>query len=725
MTTRWTAGTALISVLVLGLALLILARPAVAERVDVTPLPPVTDVDGFAGTCYAYYYEPGDRPFLPLTYNAGGRHDRVDFRWDALINGYEGYDSLVNDEWAAGIDLIGILMATPASFRQPGCDPTTQLGTEAGIVPGARPPGWYIPEVGRAKVLAPAVSDPGACPPAGLYNTWTVGNFNGNHWAEFVYNTVVHYRDRVKHWEIWNEVEWDWFWLGTEAEYAQLLKVGYQAVKAADPDATVLFAGLHYWADPTYFERVLDILNDDPTAPDNDHFFDVMSVHLYSRASTTHDVVNQIRGRMNVYVPGHPIWLTETGVPVYDGAYPGLRSQYSATEVEAAGYLIQSYANAIAAGVGRYHWFRVHDDVMDEHFGLTHDENYLRPSYVAYQVATTYLISPTFVTRAPTGSNVRVTLWGTPRGKVSALWNKSPVTGVYTLPAALPTATFVDRQGVTRTVTATNVLTGTAEYTVYTATLPGATARVVSDPDDYFIGGDPLIIVESETVNRPPTSTVRPLPETTSTLTFTVTWEGWDNQSGIWLYDVQSRDGASGEWADWQHSTTVTSSQFAGQQGHTYYFRARATDRVGNREAWPEEPQAYTTLNPSATLAISVGTFFADENRNGRWDDPITGTGSILFEEITLTQVSLRLLDGTGNDVFTPIVTSPWVYTATMYYIGRPYHVWATSAGDAYMRVLPVTATWSTSGKVFTRTYDVLGLWPTERIYLPFVLRDR
>ncbi|MCP4537570.1 MAG: hypothetical protein GY832_10520 [Chloroflexi bacterium] len=729
MKITWMRRT-VVAVLLLGCALtltlmLVLAQPAVAEPADVTPLPPVTNVDGFASVCYAYYYEPGNRPFLPLTHDAGARHDRVDFRWDALINGYGGYDSLVDDEWAAGIDLIGILMATPEDFRKPGCPLAAGLASETKMASGERPPGWYAPEVGRAKTLAPAASDPGACPPAGLYNTWTVGDFNGNHWAEFVYNTVVRYQDRVKQWEMWNEVEWDWFWLGSEAEYAQLLKVGYQAVKAADPDATVLFAGLHYWADPTYFERVLDILNDDPTAPDNNYFFDVMSVHLYSRASTTYDVVNQIRSRMMVYVPDRPIWLTETGVPVYDGDYPGVRSEYSATEVEAAAYLIQSYANAIAADVGRYHWFRVHDDVMSEHFGLTHDENYFRPAYIAYQVAATYLVSPTFVTRVPDGSNMRVTLWGTPRGKVSVLWNDNTATSVYTLPAVLPTATFVDRLGVTRIVIATNILPGTLEYHVYTTTLPGATAhRPYPNENDYIIGGDPFIIIESETLNEPPTSTVHSLPAMTTTLALTVTWEGWDNESGVWLYDIQLRDGASGEWTDWQPSTTVTSSQFTGEHGHTYYFRSRATDRVGNREAWPDEPQAHVTLDLTATLQISIGTFFADENRNGVWDDSILNGSTVIFEEITLTQVSLHLLDGTGHDVFTPVVTRPWAFTTTIYYADRPYRLRTVSTDGEYVRTLPITITWSGGGEAYTYTYNVLGLYLVERIYLPLVLRN-
>ncbi|MDY7079826.1 MAG: hypothetical protein SXV54_23325 [Chloroflexota bacterium] len=720
---EWTARHVVVFLLALGFALGLLfllsfTQPAVAEPVSITPLPPVTGVDGFAGVCYAHYYGPGNRPFLPLTYDAGARHDRVDFRWDTIVDrGYEeGYDPLVNDEWAAGIDLIGILIATPANLRRPGCDPAVWSGTES---PGRQPPNWYVPEIGGVNSSAPAASDPGACPPAGLYNPWTVGNFNGNHWAEFVYDTVVRYQDKVKYWEMWNEAEWDWFWLGSDAEYAQLLKVGYQATKAACPDCTVLFAGLHYWADPTFFERVLDILNDDSTAPDNNYFFDVMSVHLYSRSSNTYDVVNQIRNRMELYVPDHPIWLTETGVPVYDGAYPGIRTEYSATEAEAAAYLIQSYANAIAADVKRYHWFRVHDADMGEHFGLTHDENHVRPAYVAYQVATTYLVSPTFATRVSTGTHLHVTLWGTPRGKVSVLWNQSPVTSVYTLPAAMPTATFVDRWGVTRAVTATNILTGTAEYYVYTATLPAATGnRPAPNEDDYIIGGDPLILIESESSNEAPTSTVHSLPAGTFSSVFTVTWEGQDNQSGVWLYDIQVRDGVSGEWDDWL-STVATSGQFTGEDDHTYYFRSRATDRVGNRGAWSENPQAQTTLELSSELEFNVGAFFADENRNDVWDEVITGTNTLtLTKEVTLTEVSLRFHDVSGRDLVSPTVGSAWAFTTTIY-AGQTYQLWAASLD--YVRVL--TFSWPYGGEVYTITYPELGLWPVTRTFLPLVLR--
>ncbi len=692
----------------LGLVFLVAtARLAVAEPIAITPLPPVEDTDGRAGACYSFYYDPPEgpnRPFISMAYDAGSRWDRFDFIWPNIEPtndswNFGAYDAVVNDLNAAGMNMVGILLWTPDWAA------TSGLGGFFKARFDQRSPDWYASVLGDP--LAPLVPSAASSPPQGLYLSWNDPN---NHWGNYVYTVVSRYKDQVKHWEMWNEPEWSYFWTGTSTEYAQLLKVGYQATKAACPDCTVLFGGLHYWLNTDYYKWVLNILNDDPAASQNNYFFDVMSVHLYSRSSNTYDEVNNIRNGMSAYDVGdHPIWLTETGVPVWgdDLVAPKPKYDYAATQDEAAAYVIQSYANSWASDVERYFFFRTHDADMGEYFGLIRNDHSLRPAYVAYQVATTYLVSPTFTTRVISDSDLNVTLWGTPRGKVSVLWNESPASSVYTLPAAMPTATLVDRWGVTKTATATG--------DVYTFALLGATAnRPSPNQNDYIIGGDPLIVIETETPNEPPTSTVHPLPEITYSPAFTVTWEGQDNQSGVWGYDVQVRDGVSGEWDYWLHLTPATSGQYTGQHGHTYYFRSRATDNVGNREAWPEEPQAHTTLNLFSTLHLSIGAFFADENRNGTRD--ISGT---LTTEITLTQVALRFLDEAGQDVVSPTVdSSSWAFTTTIY-AGQTYQLRATSAD--HERILSLT--WPRGGEEYTNTYLELGLWPITRTYLPLVMR--
>jgi hypothetical protein len=93
-----------------------------------------------------------------------------------------------------------------------------------------------------------------------------------------------------------------------------------------------------------------------------------------------------------------------------------------------------------------------------------------------------------------------------------------------------------------------------------------------------------------------PTSHVNALPSEVYDETFTVSWTGTDDLSGMRTFDVQSRDGASGVWRDWKPRTTITSSDFTGQNLHTYYFRCRALDNSGNQEAYPETPDAQISV---------------------------------------------------------------------------------------------------------------------------------
>jgi hypothetical protein len=83
-----------------------------------------------------------------------------------------------------------------------------------------------------------------------------------------------------------------------------------------------------------------------------------------------------------------------------------------------------------------------------------------------------------------------------------------------------------------------------------------------------------------------PTSTVIGLPAL-SAQTFSVYWTGYDAGSTVCLYDVQYRDSSLSTWTTWLTQTTQTSGVFTGTVGHTYYFRSRSRDCVGNIESYP------------------------------------------------------------------------------------------------------------------------------------------
>jgi len=100
-----------------------------------------------------------------------------------------------------------------------------------------------------------------------------------------------------------------------------------------------------------------------------------------------------------------------------------------------------------------------------------------------------------------------------------------------------------------------------------------------------------------------PTSQVIPLPDEETALTFTVTWSGGDALSDIKHYDIQVSQ-EPGTWGTWLTATTLTSAEFLGINGHTYYFRSRAWDNAGNGEAYPDDPDAHTTVNLASALLI-------------------------------------------------------------------------------------------------------------------------
>ncbi len=129
---------------------------------------------------------------------------------------------------------------------------------------------------------------------------------------------------------------------------------------------------------------------------------------------------------------------------------------------------------------------------------------------------------------------------------------------------------------------------------------------------------------------QPPVVRLQALARYQEAPSFAVSWWGDDSVpgSGIASYDVQVRDGYTGAWRDWQIDTLLTEAVFAGERGHTYFFRAAALDRAGNQPAFSDG-----------------GTFAAVEAiRNGNFD-----TGN--FTEWTASGMLYKaVVPTTGHD---------------------------------------------------------------------------
>jgi hypothetical protein len=78
-----------------------------------------------------------------------------------------------------------------------------------------------------------------------------------NYWGRFVYETVHYYAGQIDDWIIWNEPDFRpgdpggaaYSWAGSDEQFAQLLSVGYQAAKKANPTSVVSFPATSYWVD--------------------------------------------------------------------------------------------------------------------------------------------------------------------------------------------------------------------------------------------------------------------------------------------------------------------------------------------------------------------------------------------------------------------------------------------------------------------------------------------
>ncbi|MDQ2808572.1 MAG: cellulase family glycosylhydrolase [Chloroflexota bacterium] len=143
------------------------------------------------------------------------------------------------------------------------------------------------------------------------------------------------YAGRIHTWEIWNEPNICDFWntpSGPDAaRYVQLLKVAYPAIKAADPNITVLGGALS-GNDCNYLR--------DMYAAGAKGYFDALSIHPYSNSNPPDQIgskcdqgsfasVPQIEQTMaDLGDPNKPIWITEMGWSTQHGVSDADRATY-------------------------------------------------------------------------------------------------------------------------------------------------------------------------------------------------------------------------------------------------------------------------------------------------------------------------------------------------------------------------------------------------------------
>ncbi|MEO8607990.1 MAG: hypothetical protein ABI690_08920 [Chloroflexota bacterium] len=376
-----------------------------------------------------------DHPANDLRYQRalllGAGWNRWPLYWDRVEGApgsfdWTGYDRLVSQDMQHGLQVDAILLGSP-SFHRSG-------GTIEGI-------------------NAPAFSD--GTDAAGGGKTPN----SGNPWAMFVYQAVLRYKPGgllaqqglipsgagITVWEAWNEPDLSMFWSASPQDYARLLKVTYLVVHTVDPNARVMFGGLAY-GNPDkddWLAHVLAIYANDSGRGANNWYMDIVGVHNYSYAKRSGLVVRRINQTLAKYGIYRPVWLNESGVPVWDD-YPGPTGAANdpasralrATMQQQANFVVESTAYAWAEGADVVFIHQLYDDCGNQAGGTNFAPN-SGQSGDAYGLYRNERNEPCY-SQSP--------LPGTPRPAAAAFYRMAQIFGI--LPFGKPDVEFSDDGGI-------------------------------------------------------------------------------------------------------------------------------------------------------------------------------------------------------------------------------------------------------------------------------------
>ena len=124
----------------------------------------------------------------------------------------------------------------------------------------------------------------------------------------FVQVVVLRYHKEIHYWEMWNEPDIQGkYFSGDAAAYVNnLLKPGYEAAKAVDPDCFVLIAGISQGGGTDFLVRCYRA----GAAP----YFDIANYHCYGSPKDVIRLGADFRGIMAAHGDeAKPLWLTEYG----------------------------------------------------------------------------------------------------------------------------------------------------------------------------------------------------------------------------------------------------------------------------------------------------------------------------------------------------------------------------------------------------------------------------
>lgn len=323
--------------------------------------------------------------------------------------------------------------------------------------------------------------------------TWAnpVGGVPGGHpanfqdYADFLKAFVQHYKGKVQYITVWNEPNLEREWEPTKkvnpAQYVEMLKLAYKAIKDTDPTVKVMAAPLAITLEETINLSELTYLDQMYKAGAKD-YFDIMPANAYGlefppEAAPDPKVLNFRRVELlhNVMVQNgdanKAVWFNEYGWNASPASIPAAQLTWRrVTEQQQADWTVQGidYAkkNWPWSGVIFVWFFRQVGDIPDtaseQYFQLVTKDFVAKPVYNSLKTsALAYLQQQNLPTPVPVTPAVPIT--------------STPIPGTTTAPVAAAGAT-VGSAGATATVAAGS------NPTPAVATATAAQPRATSTP---------------------------------------------------------------------------------------------------------------------------------------------------------------------------------------------------------------------------------------------------
>ena len=323
-----------------------------------------------------------------------------------------------------------------------------------------------------------------------------------NVWANFVRKAVDYYASRgVNHFIIWNEPDISEETYGYEFEgdlndYFLMLKVAYLVAKEINPSAVIHLAGTTYWHDVNegktpFMERLIDHILEDPSAAENDFYFDVLSLHIYFRTETVYELVGIMREMLDARgLTDKAIWINETNAaPTDDPQWQVVRPVFQLDLEQQASYIVQAVALALASDVERLAVYKLFDQALPEgaeSFGITvPSTGSPRPAYYAYRMAVEYFADVTSAELYQTENVDVVQMQVADSHVLTVMWARRDTPAILELSATGEKAYLLDQYGNMTLIRPANE--------VYQLELTPARC---TEADGCFIGGVVSIVIQ-------------------------------------------------------------------------------------------------------------------------------------------------------------------------------------------------------------------------------------